>query len=80
MDVPIRKFPSGEKKALVPLTLVHINLGEIIGNKRIIIFCFYLLALMTMYIGLPSSLLIFGLEIFFYFVSKKGKEKKAQEN
>ena len=35
---------------------------------------------MTMYIGLPSSLLIFGLEIFFYFVSKKGKEKKAQEN
>ena len=30
MDVPIRKFPSGEKKALVPLTLVHIDLGEII--------------------------------------------------
>ena len=33
MDVPIRKFPSGEKKALVPLTLVHIDLGEIIGNE-----------------------------------------------
>ena len=33
MDVPIRKFPSGEKKALVPLTLVHINLGELIGYE-----------------------------------------------
>ena len=33
LDVPIRKFPSGEKKALVPLTLVHINLGEIIINE-----------------------------------------------
>ena len=32
-DVPIRKFPSGEKKAWVPLTLVNINLGEIIGNE-----------------------------------------------